>query len=450
MSKCWSSRLLFASRLLCGLSLVLAYLSPSWQYGTYALWPLGAVRLFGHDYEPGALLLVPLGAGLTWLAGVVLGRRWRAWRWPEGRVALPALGLGAWALLRVWPVHDGQTAFVTITSIGFFWALALYAHLELSPRWLAAALAAVLLAQGALALGQFARQGPLGLTALGEATLWPQAQGAHVLLLGGQRWLRAQGMAPHPNVLGGHMALGLLVVAGQALATRRRVERGLLLSALVLGAAGLFLSFSRSAWVALLLGLLYGGWRLRHAARLTLSPMLRRRLWWGLAALALIAAVGLALRLRSLGNPLEQTSLRERLEDYGLAWTLIRARPLTGVGSGYYIAALWAAVGNQMPAGFPGFRTVHNVPLLAAAELGLPGAILWIWLLLGPALARHRADQDDDPAQVGLGAAFLAALALSLFDVYLYLPSVWWSALALGALAGVWSHSRTREVADDR
>jgi O-antigen ligase len=450
MNARWSARLLGASRLLCCVSLALAYLSPSWQHGTYALWPLGAVRLLGHDYEPGALLLAPLGAGLTWLAGVALGQRWRAWRWPDWRVALPALGLGALALLRVWPVHDSQTAFVTVTSIGFFWALALYAHLELSPRWLATALAAVLAVQGALAIGQFARQGPLGLTALGEATLWPEAQGAHVLLLGGQRWLRAQGMAPHPNVLGGHMALGLLVTAGRALMARRRIERGLLLAAMALGAAGLFLSFSRSAWVALLVGLLHGGWRLRHTAKLPLSPVLRRRLWWGLGALALIAAVGLALRLRGLGNPLEQTSVRERLEDYGLAWTLIRARPLTGVGSGYYIAALWAAVGNQMPAGFPGFRTVHNVPLLAAAELGVPGAALWLWLLLGPALARSRASVPDDPALVSLSAAFLAALLLSLFDVYLYLPNVWWSALVLGALAGAWSHGRAAKAADGR
>ena len=47
MNERWSTRLLRASRFLCCVSLALAYLSPSWQYGIYALWPLGVVRLVG-------------------------------------------------------------------------------------------------------------------------------------------------------------------------------------------------------------------------------------------------------------------------------------------------------------------------------------------------------------------------------------------------------------------
>jgi O-antigen ligase len=111
---------------------------------------------------------------------------------------------------------------------------------------------------------------------------------------------------------------------------------------------------------------------------------------------------------------------------------------------------LWAGVGENRP---PGFRKVHNVPLLAAAELGIPGAVLWLWMLLAPPIAcarrrdrrpaslGHRPPQDAAQASkaAGWAAAFVSALALSMLDSYLYVPSVWWAALYLGVAAGHWA-----------
>ncbi len=432
--------LIGVSRGLFVVAMVLSYLTPSWQYGTFALWPLGTLHILHYDYAPGALMLLPLMVAATWLLGVLLGRRWRSWRRPAWWVVGPALGFGALTVLRVWPVHIARTAFVAITSVGFFYAIGLYAHTELPIRHLSAALAAVMVVQGVLAVAQFALQGPVGLQMLGESTELPSAQGAHVLLVAGRRLLRAQGMSPHPNVLGGYMVIGLLVVGGRVLATKHRLERGLLAVAMLAGIIGLLLSFSRSALLALSLSLMIGACLARHSLSGSLPLVSRRWLWAAAGGLGLLLSAVLWLRLSGLGNPLEQASVRERLEDYGLAWTLIRARPLLGVGSGYYIAALWAAVGNQMGPDFPGFRTVHSIPLLAAAELGVGGAVLWVAMLLAPAaIGMHKGAVGRDWELLGLSAAFLAAFAATLLDVYLYLPTVWWPALMLGSTVGAWS-----------
>lgn len=442
---------IYASRALFCVALVLACLTPSWQHGAFALWPLGTVRLLGHDYAPGALMLAPLAVAVTWLWGTLAGQRWRHWARPAWWAVGPALGLGTLALVRVWPVHVARAAFVTVTSIGFFWAIGLFAHTELPIRYLAAAMAAVLVLQGLVAVGQFALQGPVGLEALGEAAKAPSEQGAYVLVVGGRRWLRAQGMAPHPNVLGGQMTMGLLMVAGRAQATRDRVERALLLGSMAPGMAGLLLSFSRSALLALLLSMAGCGLVLRRAYWGELQPAMRRWLLGGLGACILLLGAALSLRLCGLGNLLEQNSLRERLEDYRLAWTLIRARPWLGVGSGYYVRALWATVGSQMGPKFPGFRTVHSIPLLAAAELGVGGALLWMALLVGPAfVGLHRGATGHDWELVGLCVALLAGFLATLVDVYLYLPVAWWPALILGAMLGAWSRHGSQGCDDVR
>jgi O-antigen ligase len=130
---------------------------------------------------------------------------------------------------------------------------------------------------------------------------------------------------------------------------------------------------------------------------------------------------------------LEATSIRERLVDYRQAWGLIQDVPLKGAGSGYYILALWAGVGEDRP---PGFRKVHNAYLLAAAELGILGALLWVWALLSVPLAAAWRARRGDVRGAGWAAAFCCAALLCLFDSYLYVPSTWWAALFMSFLAG--------------
>jgi O-antigen ligase len=92
------------------------------------------------------------------------------------------------------------------------------------------------------------------------------------------------------------------------------------------------------------------------------------------------------------------------------------------VGYGNFAAALWLRQPPEMAA-YPIYQPVHSAPLLAAAELGLPGALLWLALAAGPWLmlwARRRggAARPLAPLTIAAAGAVAALTAISLFDFY--------------------------------
>jgi O-antigen ligase len=430
------------SRAAFALTFLLAMMSPAWEGGTFARLPVLDFRLGGQRFQVGVLALLPGLAALAWALARLIERPRRAWRWGPAHVLLPLLLFSGWALIRTWPVHVRQILAIVVVAVSVYLGTYLYVLQEWPERWCVTWVAVMLALQAGIAVAQFVRQGSVGLSWLGEGWLDPEGQGISVIEAGGRRWLRAYGMMAHPNLLGGYLGMSLLVCLGAIRSLPGRL-RPFFWAAIGLGAFGITFSFSRSAWLGTAVGLVYLAWVTRPWRAIDWrSP----RVQWALLGVgALLVATGLALgiaygellgvRLLRLSSPLEATSIRERLEDYRQAWGLIRAVPLKGVGSGYYIPALWAGVGADRP---PGFRRVHNAYLLAAAELGVVGALLWVWALLAPPaiLAWRARRQDGTVPGAGWAAAFVCALVLCLFDSYLYVPSTWWAALFLGLLAG--------------
>lgn len=97
------------------------------------------------------------------------------------------------------------------------------------------------------------------------------------------------------------------------------------------------------------------------------------------------------------------------------AWVLIRERPWLGVGYGNFTAALWRRQPAEMAA-YPLYQPVHTVPLLAAAELGIPGVLLWLGLMAGPWLALRRC--RPDAFTMAVAAALAAFTVISFYDFY--------------------------------
>jgi hypothetical protein len=429
-------------------------LTPAWERGTFTHLPLVRFRLSDQQFQVGILTLLPAFAVLSWVLARLLERPRRAWRWGPTHLTLPLLLFVGWTLLRAWPVHVAQILAIVVIAILIYLGIYFFVLQELSEQWCVVLVAILLTLQGGIAVAQFLRQGSVGLAWLGEGLLAPEGQGVSVIEAGGRRWLRAYGLAPHPNLLGGYLGMSLLVTLG-AVRSGSRWVRAFLAVAMGIGALGLFASFSRSAWLGTMLGLVYLGWLTRPWQAVNWRSRRVRGIVLGIGALLLAVALGLGItygellsaRLLRLSSPLESTSIRERLEDYQQAWGLIRVVPLKGVGSGYYIPALWAGVGEDRP---PGFRRVHSSYMLAAAELGVGGALIWMWTLLAPPIApawrrihQGKGMQGEEIPGAGWAAAFVCALVICLFDSYLYVPSTWWAALYLAFVAGAYAGAST-------
>jgi O-antigen ligase len=436
--------LLLVSRAAFAVAAFLAAVTAYWQGGILSRWPVAWLHLAHDVYPVGVLVLLPVLAAVAWLLGRLLEQPRRRWRWGPWPVALPVLGFGAIVLVRIWPIQDSSAAVIAVLGVSFFWSIYLYVLQDWPTPWAVGTLAGVVLVQGSVASVQFLRQSSVGLGLLGEFRLNPAMPGIAVIESGGQRWLRAYGLTSHPNALGGYLALGLLVCLG-ALLSSRGWRRWALAACLVPGALGLFFSFSRAAWLATLAGLAYLLVVHRPWTRVRWSAAARCWLLFG-AVLLLMAGIVLGAlygdlvltRLLCLDSPLEYRSLHDRLTDIAQAWDLIRAAPFTGVGTGHYRETLWAQAGATPP---PGFRMVHSVLFLAAAELGLPGAVLWFWLLLAPPLVlllRSRRGAAS-AGRAGWTAAFVGAAVISLLDYYLYMPATWWPAFFMGIFTGIWA-----------
>ena len=407
--------------------------------------PLFSASVEGSTVTVGAMWMLPIITGLTAIAGWRLARRPHRLRWGRPEVTIPMIALSLLILMGSRPIHRPSVLAISIVSVLLLWGFYIYALQNWPPFWAVAAFTVLALVHGSVGLAQFVRQGAVGLQLLGEmAVLDPQVRGVSVIEAGGHRWLRAYGLFAHPNTLGGMMGVSLLICLG-ALLQEPRWPRWLG-AAVVASGVGLFLSFSRSAWLGTGLGLFYLASVTRVWRRIAWRDIRVRRVGvGGLLLLVLVSVIfGGLIRARLWGSDsiLERNSVHERLRDLGQAWMLIRQQPLTGVGAGYYKDALWAwadATGQD----FPAFQRVHNVPLLLAAEIGVVGAVLWLWLMLAPPLGLLKQVRAGpvQPLRAGWTATFVFLFAVGLFDC---IPHVltFRSVALLGTLWAGWATVR--------
>jgi putative inorganic carbon (HCO3(-)) transporter len=317
-------------------------------------------------------------------------------------------------------------------------------------------LAAAMVLQAIVAAPQFVLGRSLGLRRLGEITVDAAWSGASVVMVGEERWLRAYGFAQHPNLLAGCLMAMLLVVGGYYL-MQRGWKRLPLLVALGLGFAALLLTFSRAAWLGLLLG--------SGVVLLVLLWARHRKQWspnWAtiglLAAVLSFIVIGfvavnwplLQPRLGLTSQGTEIRSVESRAIQAPAAWVLIQMRPALGVGLGNYATALYR-LARDMVAAYPVYLPVYNVTLLVTAELGIMGGILWLSLISLPwfNLWLRRQQVRITPWWAGLSGALLALIVVSFFDFYVWTSHqgrlVLW--LVLGLWAREWRAAR-REARD--
>ncbi len=275
--------------------------------------------------------------------------------------------------------------------------------------WVLAALVPVAL----LALFQTATQFVFASKWAGLAAQDPLVRGVSVIETAGVRFLRAYGSFPHPNILGGWLAMGTLF-AGRAWIRAARPGAWALFATLL--ATALYATYARSAWIGLAVGL-FGMFLLA-----TRRPWARVRMILFAGTCVAVFCGGFFLRpelvrTRIAGQErLETRSLNERREGIRQAILVVLPAYPWGTGLGAYRVGLERACATascQVPAEPP-----HLVPLLALVELGIP-RLLFVGALFGWIVWRVRR-AFDGTAVVLFGGALIVLLAL---DHYLW--SLW-------------------------
>lgn len=302
--------------------------------------------------------------------------------------------------------------------------------------WLVVPITIQVCIQSLVGLGQFIVQRSLGLRTLGELSLDPSQSGIGVVVAAGVRLLRAYGLTDHPNILGGSLAFGLIILLALYLQGK---ARSAIWPTFALGVPALLVTFSRAAWLAFIAG----------SALLVAAEIVARRRpsIRSLAALALggfipVLAIILAhpgyfgARLdanNSFGSPtMEQQSIGERIILIDASMPLVLSHPLFGVGIGASPRALEReAPGLTIP-----YQPPHIAILDAAIETGLPGAVIYVFLLFAPfviAIQNRGRFLSNRLAVLSL-AVMLSLVIVGLFDYYTWLfPSgLIWQWLAWG------------------
>ena len=157
------------------------------------------------------------------------------------------------------------------------------------------------------------------------------------------------------------------------------------------------MTFSRSGFLTLIaIGAVYF-WRMLRQGRLLAAMVLVAA---ALCALALAPAGHLGRLATSFDIDSDPTgSAQARWRDTVAASRFVLAHPLTGAGLGMNTLAL-----NEVRG--PAWTMVHNVYLEYAADLGVPGLVLFLWLLLSclARAGRARRCAEGVPGRASLSA----------------------------------------------
>jgi O-antigen ligase len=296
---------------------------------------------------------------------------------------------------------------------------------------------------------QVAQQGQANLGFLGEFKMNPANSGVSVVQANGVRWLRPYGLLPHPNILAGHLAIGLLCAVTWIVASSQRT-RWIGIGIFMFGLWILLLTFSRSAWGA------FAGGAFALLPLIWSHLRLRERRWTFATAALLVIVLGmaffilyrpfLAARTGEGNESIEQRSISDRAIYSDYAFRAIGESPLLGVGIGNFPwrASYYLSFTDFDLRGQP----VHQIFLSVWSELGLVGfALALLTLILGVEAALRAIRQgssatspetvSDSVRRAVLLCAIIVLMLIGLLDHYpwtlLHFQAAWWGLLAAAA-----------------
>jgi hypothetical protein len=323
-------------------------------------------------------------------------------------VALPLAGFVGWTGLTLAWSDDLQQGSIDLLFFYIpFGLLALVlARLPWSGRWpgrLYAQLAAMAVAFAAIGIYQW----------IAEDVFWNPK-----LIVGNAygELYRVNSIFYDPSIFGRFLVVAILV--SLVVVLRCRAPRVVVPAVLTIAVSwtGLLFSFSQSSFIALgagVVGAVAFAWR-----------------WRAVAAVALAGAV---LVVAPAATAADATGGRAKLVENGLELAL--DHPLGGVGVGAFKRAYGEKLGLRGRE--PRSAASHTTPVTVAAETGLPGLVLFAWLVATVLVVPLRRLTPGIPGltRFAAGVALLAIVVHSLGYNALFEDPMFWGLAALAVLA---------------
>lgn len=342
-------------------------------------------------------------------------------------ILILACCLVGYSLLSVWWAGEKLISFYwgtrMLLGLGLFWLVV--QKIIFSKVRLAIVIVMIGAIQGLLAIWQFTQQSVWQSKWLGMAGQSARELGVSVVEFGIERWLRAYGSLPHPNILGALLVLSFIAVIYLIAKIEYKYHKLFLIFSGSFISLGILFSYSRAAWLGFIAVYLVGAaWLLKPKREKWIKNFAG---WLLIYLVALLAVFGSATwpiiktRLEIGGaNRLEIKSNIERMASWRQAIDIAEKHSWLGVGIGNYSLALQA---ERSDLKVWQIQPAHNVVLLVLVELGIIGFALFVilngWLLFYLFLQRQWS---------GIGLLFLIYM-LIMFDHF------WWT---LGAGLYVW------------
>lgn len=271
-----------------------------------------------------------------------------------------------------------------LLGIGLFWMIVSASYSKVK---LLGSLLVGIVIQGGVGVYQFITQSAFASKWLGMARHLSSDLGTSVVqTVEGERWLRAYGGLDHPNMLGGVIVVGILLLVAIYLKyyKDKNIESKAQIAfyaLFLIFVSALFFSFSRGAWLGLVAGV---------AIMLFLSFIQKDYIRQKMLFKIIVVASVLVFIFSSLYSDLISTRLStdtrleiksnvERIESYQDARRLISEHWLVGVGIGNYTLAVRQELIEDQESYF--YQPTHNTFLLILAEVGIIGLVFFLAFL---------------------------------------------------------------------
>jgi O-antigen ligase len=260
-------------------------------------------------------------------------------------------------------------------------------------KWLRLALLVLIingLFQSILAIAQFIHNRSLGFRFLGESIFTSNMDGVAKIIINGDKHIRAYGTFPHPNILAGFLLIPIFITLSELLKRseyakdgNEKVSRGTLFRffprwlvtiSLFMLISGFLSTFSRSAFLGFIFGLLALGF----IHRKIMSRNFFHIIFFCL--ILIILGISFSIHLnKNLISIFSTQSLEERNLYQNVARETISEHSFSGIGIGQFV--IFEYFKNPNSSGWQ-YQPVHNVYLLIFSELGVIGLILFLFFLM--------------------------------------------------------------------